>query len=90
MLLFFWGGGIRRALDEGGGRWGEKGAGVGNSHTDKHGRARTVGESRERRSEVRENRTAGTASALGERSYRTAEQPVNAKGAKGAQTGAGR
>ena len=48
------------------------GGGAGNSHTDKHGRARTVGEGRVQKLEVRNSRTAGTASALGERSYRTA------------------
>ena len=45
------------------------GGGAGNSHTDKHGRARTVGEGRVQKLEVRNSRTAGTASALGERSY---------------------
>ena len=53
------------------GRWGEKGAGVGNSHTDKHGRARTVGEQRaEVRGQGKPN--SRNSSALGERSYRTA------------------
>ena len=46
-----------------GGHWGEKGAEV----------VRGTAGWRGQRSEVRGNRTAGTASALGERSYRTAE-----------------
>ena len=59
------------------GRWGEKGR-----RERPQGWARFFfwnleprGEGRMQRSEVRGSRTAGTASALGERSYRTAEQP---------------